>query len=128
MFSMWYYANAQRVEMSNPPVETVRAWLGALDHERRTCFHIKTDAGRLSIARGERGRVAVSFRAQGQRIPLRLRDPFHPDGTRQSVRVYSGSSDSVPLHLTVSENMALDVVRYFIDHRCIPDGLEWAQA
>jgi hypothetical protein len=125
-----YDAESDLNLINDPSPQQLQEIIALLNNEERTVLNLHKDAGTLSILGGNAGRVVVSFHNYehaasdsfrwGKLIDTKVSN--HESEVEISV---NGTISVESLRTTVSKDVAVQVVNYYLANGVIPDGLIW---
>jgi hypothetical protein len=113
--------------VTDPTIEQVEDAVTGLDNEAQTAVTLSVGPGILFIGGGHKDRVIVKYR-EDNGVDSKsgiLTDPEYSEEDGGVEINVNGEIDDLPLHDTVSKDLALEVARYAVKHSILPKGLNW---
>ena len=114
--------------ISNSSFDEIEVLLSNLNNQDKSCFQLNQHEGTLTIAGGNNSRVIVVFsnhKAGNDAQWGKLIDPTYLGQELDIDISINGEINPEPLYLTVSKQMAYEVISYFIKNRKFPQNLMW---
>jgi hypothetical protein len=116
-------------QILTPSSQDVIKAIASLNNENLTGAVLSLDDGILFIYGGNQGRVWVTFQGRStnreKRFGTLMDDSYTLEDGEIDISV-DGEVNPIPLHGTVTKEIATEVAIYFLEHRIIPADVVWA--